>query len=152
MNFTWQSLPLLVQSIDAFLALIATAYVWMTFKQWRRQQPIERSSEERDRAAEAVGSSLTMLTTADSIFIASIGVVLQANSSVNGASTTQMLISGVGFVIAILLGAFSAIYLLNHVHHMTSVAEHPLVIGYAVGQFAFTVVSAAMFVISFFLA
>lgn len=153
MTFCWHCLPFLVKLIDIGIALLAVIYIIAAFRAWARARPINRKPEELDRAAAAVGNSIMIFTTADSILVTGVGILTQARASALSPSAvvTQLLLSGIGFVVAILFGMLATTYLLNHLHHENSVAEHHLVMGYAVGQFTLTLAASAFFLISIFL-
>jgi hypothetical protein len=155
MVFSWDSLPTFAKGVDIFIALCALTYTAGAFGAWSHRSKEQRNDPaERNLAISAIGSFLTLNTTANSILLAGVGVLSRlptTSGTVSKELFTQLLLAGFCFLASLVFGAMAAAYVINHVHHKTSVAENAYVMGFSVAQFGSTVGGASYLTIALFL-
>jgi hypothetical protein len=105
-------------------------------------------------AVPAVSGFITTSATGASVLMAAVGVLLGlggAEHPLSDRAFTQLALTGVWLIASLLAGAFSATYMLTHVHHKGSVAENRYVLGCAMAQLGTLMFGGVSFVIGLFL-
>jgi hypothetical protein len=153
--FDWSSIPCALRIVTVALALLFALYIYLVYKAWKgNTAKPDLVAEEKTRGVTAVAGFITVGVAAASILLAAAGVLLAFEPSQSHISTkvfSDLVIATVWLVISLIFGVFAAAWIVNHVHHRASVAEHPLVMAASSGQFVALIVGSIYFVIAFFL-
>jgi hypothetical protein len=154
-GFDWGSIPLALRIVTVALVLLFAAYVVLVYKAWNEKAAkTNLGTEEKIGGVTAVGGFITVGVAAASILLAGSGVLLAfepSNSHITTEAFTDLAIATVWLVVSLIFGVFAAAWIVNHVHHSTSVAEHPLVMAASSAQFIALILGAIYFVVAFFL-
>lgn len=154
-GFDWSSLPTALRIVTVALALLFALYVILVYKAWKGNAPkTDLDTEGKIGGVTAVGGFITVGVAAASILLAGSGVLLAFEPS-HGHMTSEvfsdLVIATVWLVVSLIFGVFAAAWIVNHVHHRTSVAEHPLVMAASSAQFIALILGSLYFVVAFFL-
>lgn len=141
--------------VTVALVLLFAGYVVRVYQAWEGKAPkTDLDTEEKIGGVTAVGGFITVGVAAASILLAGSGVLLAlepSNGHITTKAFTDLAIATVWLVVSLVFGVFAAAWIVNHVHHRTSVAEHPLVMAASSGQFIALILGSIYFVIAFFL-
>lgn len=153
--FDWSSIPCALRVITVVLASLFALYIFLVYKAWKgKTAKADLTPEEKTRGVTAVAGVITVGVAAASILLAGTGVLLAFEPSQSLISTrvfSDLVIATIWLVVSLVLGVFAAAWIVNHVHHKTSVAEHPLVMAASSGQFVALILGSIYFVVAFFL-
>jgi uncharacterized membrane protein YsdA (DUF1294 family) len=153
--FDWSSIPCALQIVTVVLALLFVLYMLLVHKAWKDNAAKGGlEAEEKTLGVTAVAGFITIGVAAASILLAASGVLLALEPSQSHISTkvfSDLVIATVWLVISLIFGVIAAAWIVNHVHHKTSVAEHPLVMAASSGQFVALILGSIYFVVAFFL-
>jgi uncharacterized membrane protein YsdA (DUF1294 family) len=153
--FDWSSIPCALRIVTVVLALLFALYIFLVYKAWKdNAAKTDLVAEEKTRGVTAVAGFITVGVAAASILLAATGVLLAFEPSQSHISTkvfSDLVIATVWLVVSLIFGVCAAAWIVNHVHHKTSVAEHPLVMAASSGQFVALILGSIYFVVAFFL-
>jgi preprotein translocase subunit SecG len=143
-----------LQVITVILAILFAAYIVGVYRAWnKRTAKTDLQPEEQTRGVTAVAGFITVGVAAASILLAGSGVLLAfepSQSQISSEAFSQLVIATVWLVVSLILGVLAAAWIVNHVHHDTSVAEHPLVMAASAGQLVALILGSIYFVVVFF--
>lgn len=148
-------MPCALRIVTVVLAVSFALYIFLVYGAWKdNAAKTNLEAEEQTRGVTAVAGFITVGVAAASILLAATGVLLAFEPSQSQISTkvfSDLVIATVWLVVSLICGVFAAAWIVNHVHHKTSVAEHPLVMAASSGQFVALVLGSIYFVVAFFL-
>lgn len=154
-SFSWASLPDGLQAVTVVLGVIFIGFGILVYRAWKgRTRASDLSSEAKAMAMTAVGGFITVSVAGASILLAGTGVLIAlepGGSSVPADVFTDLGLTTIWLVLSLICGAVAAAYVINHVHQLHSVAEHPLVMAFSAAQFVALVLGAVYLVIAIFL-
>lgn len=154
-GFDWSSIPCGLRIVTVILGLLFALYILLVYQAWNNHTAkTNLEAVEKTGGVTAVAGFITVGVASASILLAGSGVLLAFEPSQSHISTkafSDLVIATVWLVVSLIFGVFAAAWIVNHVHHKTSVAEHPLVMAASSGQFVALILGSIYFVVAFFL-
>ena len=154
-SFSWKSLPIFLQIASVGALAIFLGYILGVYLNWNSTPAkTDLGEEAKATAGSAVLGFITVSVAGASILLTGAGVLLTlepGKAPVSAQVFTDVTIATVYLGASLICGTFSAAYVVNHIHHLSSVAEHPLVQACAAGQFVSLIFGACFFISAFFL-
>ena len=154
-SFAPTSLPVWLQVVTVLFLIAFGVYLWAVHRAWKAKTPKgDLRVGEKTLAVTAVGGFITVSVAGASILLAGTGVLLAlepGNTPLPTRVFTDLGVATAWLVVSLVCGAIAAAYVINHIHHKQSVAEHPLVMAFAAAQLLAFAVGAIYFFVAILL-